>query len=79
MVERLRQSDSPAGRLISAGLPESMIKAVIRKLPASSKDQFAAELINSNKDKLAELLKELAGRNGVPLEIGDIKARQEGS
>jgi hypothetical protein len=79
MIDRLRQSDSAAARLISAGLPESVIQGVLKKLPESAKDQLAAELINGNKEQLAKLLKDLAGQNGIRLEIGSIAAKPSGN
>ncbi len=77
MADRLRQSDMPAARLIS-GLPEPMIKSFIKKLPETSKDQLACDLINSNKAQLAQLLKDLAAQNGVSLVIGNIQATPSG-
>jgi hypothetical protein len=74
MIERLRQSDTAVARLISAGMPEAVIKAVLKKLPASAKDQLAADLVNNNKDQIVQFLTELSGQNGLRLDIGGVKA-----
>lgn len=75
MIEKLRQSDNPASRLISKGMPAPMAKMIIKKLPLAKKEQLAADLINSNRDKIAEFLKKTAGQNNVRLNIGNIRAR----
>jgi hypothetical protein len=75
MLEKLRQSGNPASKLISGGMPASMAKMILRKLPQPLKEQLTADLINSNKNKIAELLQETARQNNVRLSIGDIKTK----
>ncbi len=75
MIEKLRQSDNPASRLISKGMPSSMAKMILKKLPKATKEQMTADLINSNKVQIAAFLKDIAEKNNVRLNIGDIMAK----
>lgn len=75
MIEKLRQSDNPASRLISKGMPAPMAKMIIKKLPLATKEQMAADLINANKDKIAEILKQSAGQHNIRMNIGNIRAK----
>jgi hypothetical protein len=77
MTERLRQSGNPVAMLISNGMPASMAKMILKKLPPATKDQLTADLLNTNKDQLSLLLKGLALEQKVRLEIGDLKATAE--
>lgn len=78
MIEKLRQSNNPVAMLISNGMPASMAKMIIKKLPKATKDQLTADLINANKDKISEFLKENAAQNKVSITFGDINAKAEG-
>ncbi len=75
LLDRLRQSGSPVARLVSGGLPEPMIKSVLKKLPKNTKDQLAADLVNANKDQLAQFLKDLAAQNGLRLDGIGVSAK----
>jgi hypothetical protein len=77
MTERLRQSNNPVALLLSNGMPASMAKMILKKLPPATKDQLTADLINSNKEQLVKLLADLAQQNNVRLDIGDLKAKSE--
>jgi hypothetical protein len=79
MLEKLRQSDSPASRLVASGMPAPMAKLLLKKLPPATKDQLTAELLNSNKDAITQYLKDIAGQNNIRLNIDDIRARPAGS
>ncbi len=74
MLEKLRQSDNPASKLIAGGMPASVAKIILKNLPQATKVQITSELINSNREVISQLLKEYAGQNGVRLTIGDIRA-----
>lgn len=77
MTERLRQSGNPVAMLLSNGMPASMAKMILKKLPPATKDQLAADLVNTNKDQVVKLLTETARGQNVRLEISDLKARTE--
>jgi hypothetical protein len=75
MLEKLRQSDNPASKLIAGGLPAPVAKMMLKKLPQATKEQLTAELLNSNKDAIMLYLKDVAGQNSIRLTIGDIRAK----
>lgn len=75
MLDKLRQSGNPASRLVSAGMPASMARAVLKKLPQTVKDQLAVELFNANKAVIRQFLSDAARQNQVGLQIGDLKAK----
>ncbi|SHI16446.1 hypothetical protein SAMN02745823_02931 [Sporobacter termitidis DSM 10068] len=77
MTERLRQSDNPVAMLLSNGMPASMAKMILKKLPPATKDQLTADLINTNKDQVVQLLKEAAQSQNIRLEISDLSAKTE--
>lgn len=77
LTERLRRTGNPVAMLISNGMPASMAKAILKKLPPDTKDQLTADLINSNKDVLTQLLKETARGQNVRLEITGLNAKSE--
>lgn len=79
MTEKLRQSNNPFSQLLGNGMPPAMAKMILKKLPQATKDQLTADLINSNKEKIAEFLKETAGQNNIRLAFGDIKAKAAGN
>ncbi len=74
LTERLRRSENPVAMLISNGMPSSMAKMILKKLPAATKDQLTADLINSNKDVITQLLKDMARQQNVRLEIAGLQA-----
>lgn len=77
MIEKLRQSDNPASKLIASGMPAPMAKALLKRLPQSTKEQLTAELLNSNKDAITRFLQDTAAQNNIRLSIGDIRAKSE--
>ena len=77
MVERLRRSGNPLGALISGGMPASAAKAILKKLPPAMKDQLTADLINSQRDRFEQLLKEAAQGKNVKLEVAGLTASPE--
>jgi hypothetical protein len=79
MLEKLRQSDHPASKLIAKGMPAPMAKMILKKLPQATKDQLTAELLNSNKSVITQFLKDIAAQNNIRLNIGDIRAKPAGS
>jgi hypothetical protein len=79
LTERLRQSGNPVAMLLSNGMPSSMAKMILKKLPPATKDQLTADLINSNKDQLVKLLKDTARTQNVRLEITGLNATTENS
>lgn len=79
MLEKLRQSDHPASRLIAGGMPAPMAKLILKKLPPATKDQLTAELLNSNKEAITQFIKDIAGQNKIRLNIGDIRAKPAGN
>lgn len=60
ITEKLRQSNNSVAMLLSNGMPASMAKMILKKLPPDKKDQLAADLVNANKDQLVKLLTDLA-------------------
>lgn len=77
ITEKLRQSNNPVAMLLSNGMPASMAKMILKKLPPAKKDQLAADLVNANKDQLVQLLTDLARQNGVTLNISELTAKAE--
>lgn len=74
VLENMRQSDNPASRLVSSGMPASMARTLLKNLPQSTKDQLTVELINTNKEKIVPFLKDIAMKNSLQLTIGDVRA-----
>ncbi len=79
MLEKLRQSDNPAAKLIAGGMPAPVAKMLLKKLPPATKDQLTSELLNSNKDAITQFLKDIAAQNNIRLNIGDIRAKPAGN
>lgn len=75
MIEKLRQSDNPASKLIAGGMPAPMAKAILKALPQKTKEQITAELLNSNKEAITKFLQDIAGQNNIRLNIGDIRVK----
>ena len=78
MIEKLRQSDNAASRLISKGMPSSMAKMILKKLPKATKEQMTADLINSNKIPIGGFLKDIAGQNKIRMNLSDMRAKAVG-
>ncbi|MEA4965322.1 MAG: hypothetical protein VB055_05815 [Oscillospiraceae bacterium] len=74
MTEKLRESGSPVGMLLSNGMPASMAKKIIAGLPKATKDKLTADLLNANEEKLREALEQFATEQGVSLRVGSIRA-----
>ena len=68
--ERLQQSGSPLGSLLSGGFAGGMLNL----MPNSMKDKLAAELINANAARLTEELEGIAARNGIPGRVRNFRA-----
>ena len=79
MLEKLRQSDNPASKLIAGGLPAPVAKIMLKKLPLATKEQLTAELLNTNKEAISQFLKDTASQNNIRLTIGDIRATPSGN
>lgn len=77
MTERLRETGNPVAMLLSNGMPASMAKMILKKLPPATKDQLTADLVNTNKDQIIKLLTDLALGQKVRMEIADLKAAAE--
>jgi hypothetical protein len=77
MTERLRRSNNPVASLLSNGMPASMAKSILKKLPPAKKDQLTAELINANRDQLVRLLLDLAQQNKIKADVAALKAKAE--
>lgn len=78
VLEKLRQSENTASRLVAGGMPASVAKAILKNLPRATKEQLAAELLNSNKEAVMQYVCELAGQSGIRLNIGDLRAKPAG-
>lgn len=74
LMEKLSNSDNSVSRLLSGGMPESLAKAALHKLPQDKKEHIAAELINRNSDKLKFKTESFARENGIGVKIGRIVA-----
>lgn len=74
LTEQLRRSGNPVAMLLSNGMPASMARMVLKKLPPATKEQLTADLINSNREQLEKLLKDMAGSQKIRLEIAGLKA-----
>lgn len=74
IMDKLRESDSSVSRLLSGGMPTSLAKAALHKLPQETKERIAAELINRNASKLKQKAENYARENGVAVKIGRISA-----
>lgn len=72
--EALRASGNPLGMLLSNGMSASMAAGILRKLPESTKDQLAAELINASAGKLTEKAEQAAVQLGVGGKVRAIHA-----
>ena len=79
MIEKLRQSDNAASRLISSGMPASMAKMILKKLPLATKEQLTSELINSNKDTIIQFIQDTARHNNFRMNIGDFRTKAVGN
>jgi hypothetical protein len=75
VLEKLRQSENTASKLVAGGLPASVAKAILKNLPRATKEQLAAELLNSNREAVIQYLCGLAGQNGIRIKIGDLRAK----
>lgn len=72
--DKLREKDGSLPKILSgiASLPPSMAAAMVEALPAETKDEIAALLINKNKDRIIRAAEGYAAKNGVTMDIGDI-------
>lgn len=75
MLEKLRQSDNTASKLIANGMPAPVAKMILKNLPQATKEQITAELLSSNKDVISKYLADIASQNSIRLAIGDIRAK----
>ncbi|NLA88059.1 MAG: hypothetical protein GX847_12430 [Clostridiales bacterium] len=75
VLEKLRQSENTASRMIAGGMPAPVAKAILKNLPQATKEQLAAELLSSNKEAVIQYLSDMAGQNGIRLNIGDLRAK----
>lgn len=74
MTEKLRESGSPIGMLLSGGLSATMVRNIVAGMPKASKDSLTAELLNANEGKLREQLEQFAAQQGVAVQVGSIRA-----
>ena len=54
---------------LGRGINEDSVKSFLQKLPEGAKDSLASSVINSNGDKVCEMLEKFARENGVRLKV----------
>ena len=54
---------------LGRGINEDSVKSFLQKLPEGAKDSLASSVINSNGDKVREMLEKFARENGVRLKV----------
>ena len=57
-------------------MPGDIPKKMLNALPQETKDELVVYLINSNKDKIAELLQNTLANKGIELRIDDIEIKK---
>ena len=57
-------------------MPGDIPKKMLNALPQETKDELVVYLINSNKDKIAELLQNTLANKGIELPIDDIEIKK---
>lgn len=77
ILEKADPSDmEPWARLLllSSGINAGTISKILSRLPKEKKDELAVHYINKNRDKIIELLTDMAGAKGLKADIKDVSA-----
>lgn len=72
LVAQLRASGHPLAGLLGGSREAAM--AVLRRLPADTKEKLAVSLLNSRRSELTGILERAAETQGISLRIADAKA-----
>ncbi len=75
LKEKAKADNSVLLKTISGilSMPGDIPKKMLNALPQQTKDELVVYLINSNKDKIAELLQNTLADKGFALQIDDIE------
>ena len=74
LVAQLKSTGNPLAPLLSGSREAAM--AVLRRLPADTKEKLAISLLNSHKQELTGMLEKAAASQGIVLHIADARVRK---
>ena len=63
--------------MLSQGVTESAVKAILSRMTQEQKDQLLVRLTNSYKPQIKKLLTQMAASQGIRLTIKDVEAKME--
>ena len=63
-----------AAALLAGGVSGGMAKRMLSAMPQASKDRLAAELINSNRDKLIEVFEDFLAKQRLSARVNGFRA-----
>ena len=71
--EKLQQNGNPLAAMLTGGFAGGVLSLI----PDSTKDKYAAEIINANAERLAGEIEKVAAKNGIPGKVNNLRATAE--